>query len=87
LTANNRFPHLPPSCFQIESDKEDKGEGWEGKDAELSAKLTTTPSKSKMDRIIGQMYFRIVLGSAPPSIVERALLFAGYSFMNASAHK
>ena len=85
LTANNPFPHLTPSCFQIEYGKE--GEGWEGKDAGLLTVLTTTPSKSKIDYIIGQIYFQIVLGSLPPNIVKWALSFAGYSRMNVSAHK
>jgi hypothetical protein len=52
-----------------------------------SNKLTTTPSNSNIELIKGQIYFLIVLGSLPPNDVDKALSFAGYNRMNASAHK
>ena len=35
----------------------------------------------------GHIYLLIVLGSRPPSKLERVVSFAGYVRMNASAHK
>ncbi len=50
--------------------------GWNSKH---NNKLTTTPSRSNIDWIIGQMYFQIVLGSIPPKVAKRAMSFAGYN--------
>ena len=57
------------------------------KQSNCTNKLTISVSNLNMHWIYGQMYFVIILGSRPPNAAERALLFAGYSFINASAHK
>jgi hypothetical protein len=49
--------------------------------------ITTTASNSKIESIYNHIYLWIVFGSLPPNILERALLFGGYVFMNTSAHK
>ena len=49
--------------------------------------LTTTLVNLKSDWMYGQTYLFIVLGSFPPSIVDRAVSFAGYIYMNVSAHR
>jgi hypothetical protein len=49
--------------------------------------LTKLSFDAKIDRMNGHTYLLIVLGSLPPSKLDRVVLFAGYVHMNASAHK
>jgi hypothetical protein len=49
--------------------------------------LTKLLFNAKIDRMNGHTYLIIVLGSLPPSKLDRVVSFAGYVRMNASAHK
>ena len=48
--------------------------------------LTTTHSKSKIDWIMGQIYFRILFGSLPPKVDVRALQFVDTVFTYSTLH-
>ena len=55
--------------------------------ATIKQTLTTVLFNSKSDQMNGHTYLLIVLGSLPPSKLERVVSFAGYVRINARAHK